>query len=152
LKAMPGSPLLLVERALLRIEEGRETGRIPAADIVAIRDDANVAVKAAETHALASYVLGLVDQAQNNNGKAEPHFREAIKTARPGKTRRGMAEQELFLIALTRVLESDGLDFDAAPPMKKDDKLKKEDDKKIDDKKVDDKKADDKAEDKKVDK
>ncbi|MFO0967996.1 MAG: hypothetical protein U0793_20760 [Gemmataceae bacterium] len=152
LKAMPGNPHLLVERALLRAEAGRDAGRIAPADVVAIRDDAVAAIKAPDTHALASYALGLVDQAQNNNGKAETHFREAIKTARPGKTRRGMPEQDFFLIALTRVLESDGVDFDAAPPMKKIDE-KKIDDKKVDDKKVDDDKKGDekKADDKKAD-
>jgi hypothetical protein len=99
LRAMPDNPHLIAERGLIRAEQGKETGRIPAPDVVAIQDDVRMADKEPMTHGMAMYVKGLVELDQRRATKAESTLHEAIKHAVPGRMKRA-TRKDLFRIAL----------------------------------------------------
>jgi hypothetical protein len=79
LQAMPGNGALLAERGRLRLESVRGKGKLSAAEQQQIRKDAEAAIKAPGGAAAGAYVLGRLEEQLGQYGKAEAHYRDAIK-------------------------------------------------------------------------
>src|SRR5205085_11331173 len=96
---------------LLRLEEVRGTGKIPADTEATIRKDAEAALKNPKAAAEGAYVLGLLEEELGDFAKAEEDFRQAVKssTGSPEETAR-------YRIALARVLLRERAPAIAVPP------------------------------------
>ncbi len=114
LKVLPGDGRLLAERGLLRLESLRGKLKLDAPGQAEIRKDAEAAVKTDNGAADGAYLLGLLDESLDQFGKAEEHFRQALKA------HKGSADEaSRYRVALARVLLRDRPAV-AAPPAAED--------------------------------
>lgn len=117
LKVMPNDPRLLAQRALLRLDEFRGSGKIPADTQTAVRQDAAAALKSPPAAAEGAYVLGLLEEEIGNYDHAEKLYRQALK-AHQGEP----DDANRYRIALARVLQRERGPVFAPPAPKKEEK------------------------------